>query len=78
MNEYLKLLPHINKKFNLGLDIRGKLVYSNVSTHNGRPMSPMELKEVFDKYYPMVKEEYLFRKILEEFEPVIQPTVDEV
>lgn len=73
MTEYLKLLPHINKKFNLALDIRGKLVYSN-----GRPMSPMEFKEVFDKYYPMVKEEYLFRKILEEFEPLVQPAADEV
>ena len=59
MSEYLQLLPHINKKFNLGLDIRNKLVYTN-----GRPMSPLEVKEIFDKYYPMVKEEYLFRKIL--------------
>lgn len=68
MTEYLKLLPHINKKFNLGLDIRNKLVYAS----NGRPMSPIEVKEIFDKYYPMVKEEYLFRKILEEFEPPVK------
>lgn len=67
MSEYLQLLPHINKKFNLGLDIRNKLVYTN-----GRPMSPLEVKEIFDKYYPMVKEEYLFRKILEEFEPQVK------
>lgn len=68
MTEYLKLLPHINKKFNLGLDIRNKLVYAS----NGRPMSPIEVKEIFDKYYPMVKEEYLLRKILEEFEPPVK------
>jgi len=67
MIEYFQLLPHINKKFNLGLDIRGKLVYSN-----GRPMSPVEVKDIFDKFYPAVKEEYLFRKILEEFEPPVK------
>lgn len=72
MIDYLKILPHLNEKFKLGLDIRGTLVYSN-----GRPMSPIELKEVFDKYYPMVREEYLFRRILDEFEGTAYLPVDE-
>lgn len=73
MIDYLKILPHLNEKFKLGLDIRGTLVYSN-----GRPMTPMDTKDIFDKYYPFLREEYLFRKILEEFEPVVRPSVDEI
>lgn len=64
MIDHLKILPHLNEKFKLGLDIRGTLVYSN-----GRPMTPIETKDIFDKYYPFLREEFVFNMILDSFNP---------
>ena len=61
--EYLKILPIINKKLKIGLDIRGSIVYSN-----GTPVNPVKVKEIFDQYYPIYREQFLMKLMLEDYE----------
>lgn len=61
--DYFKILPFLTEKFKLSLDIRGKMVYSN-----GRPLTPMEIKDIVDRYYPIYREEWIFNQILKDLE----------
>jgi hypothetical protein len=59
--QLLEYLPYLSKKYQLGLEVKGSAVYCN-----GRLQTPWDIQQLFDKFFPMAKEEFVSQLFLDQ------------